>query len=237
MSVRGLIAICLLATLVSPAGIHGQEKDKSKPKTVNPAFAPVTDDPKLPRVLLIGDSISIGYTLPVRELLAGKANVHRPPVNCGPSSRGVESIDQWLGNGRWDVIHFNFGIHDTVYYGDDGQRSKPGVGHHQVPIADYEKNLRAMVAKMKATGAKVIFATTTPIPEGTATSISGDEVEYNRVAGAIMQEQGGTVDDLYAFAKPRLSELQLPMNVHFTPEGSKALAGQVAAAIENALRK
>ncbi len=51
--------------------------DSDSPK--NPAVRPIKDVPGLPRVLLIGDSISIGYTLQVRELLKGKANVHRIP--------------------------------------------------------------------------------------------------------------------------------------------------------------
>ncbi|MBL8830000.1 MAG: SGNH/GDSL hydrolase family protein, partial [Planctomycetaceae bacterium] len=72
----------------------------------------VQDDPKLPRVLLIGDSVSRGYTQATRKALAGKANVHRAPANCGPTASGVKNIDVWLGDGKWDVIHFNFGIHD-----------------------------------------------------------------------------------------------------------------------------
>ena len=75
-------------------------------------FAPITDDPKLPRVLLIGDSISMGYTLPVRKMLAGTANVHRVPENAGDTARGLEKLDAWLGDKPWDVIHFNFGLHD-----------------------------------------------------------------------------------------------------------------------------
>ena len=43
----------------------------------------VQDDPALPRVLLIGDSISHMYTASVRRLLKGKANVHRAPARCG----------------------------------------------------------------------------------------------------------------------------------------------------------
>lgn len=46
----------------------------------------VKDVPGLPRVLLIGDSVSRGYTLAARKALAGKANVHRAPENCGPSA-------------------------------------------------------------------------------------------------------------------------------------------------------
>ena len=84
----------------------------------NPAMAEVKDIPGLPRVLLIGDSISIGYTVPVRELLEGVTNVHRPQTNCGPTTKGVDEIDAWLGDGKWDVIHFNFGLHDLKYCDD-----------------------------------------------------------------------------------------------------------------------
>jgi len=66
----------------------------------------------LPRVLLIGDSVSVGYTLAVRKELEGKANVHRPPSNCGSTKIGMRDLDKWLGVGKWDVIHFNWGLHD-----------------------------------------------------------------------------------------------------------------------------
>ena len=59
-------------------------------------------------MLLIGDSISIGYTLPVRKLMQGKANIHRPLTNCGPTTKGIAEIDKWLGKDKWDVIHFNW---------------------------------------------------------------------------------------------------------------------------------
>lgn len=67
----------------------------------------VQDEPGLPRVLLIGDSVSGGYTLATRKLLAGKANVHKAPENCGPTGNGLKKLDIWLGDGHWDVIHFN----------------------------------------------------------------------------------------------------------------------------------
>src|SRR5437660_9942532 len=100
----------------------------------NPALADVPDEAGLPRVLLIGDSISIGYTVPVRELLKGKANVHRIPTNGGPTTNGIKHLDQWLGEGKWNVIHFNWGLHDIKLDKE---------GKHQVPIEEYEKNLRA----------------------------------------------------------------------------------------------
>src|SRR3954467_10868139 len=100
--------------------ITTNELAQTKP-AANPAFAKVQDDPNLPRVLLIGDSISMGYTLPVREMLKGKANVHRPPANCGPTERGLDQLDKWLGDGKWDVIHFNFGLHDLKYLDANGK--------------------------------------------------------------------------------------------------------------------
>jgi acyl-CoA thioesterase-1 len=197
----------------------------------DPAFAPVSDDPRLPRVLLIGDSISIGYTLPVRSLLEGKANVHRIPENGGPTSNGIEKIDGWLGDGKWGVIHFNWGLHDIKLDTN---------GVHQVPADSYERNLRELVKRIKATGARLIWASTTPVPEGKLSPPRrpGDEVAFNAIALRVMKENGvAAVDDLYSFALARLPNIQQPANVHFTAEGSKALAEQVAASILRALER
>src|SRR5262245_55211566 len=69
-------------------------------KSFPEAFASVDDVARLPRVLLIGDSISIGYTPAVREMLRGVANVHRIPDNGGPTTRGLAMLEEWLGSGR-----------------------------------------------------------------------------------------------------------------------------------------
>ncbi|HEY8994916.1 MAG TPA: hypothetical protein VIM71_09660, partial [Lacunisphaera sp.] len=81
----------------------------------SPALRPIQDVPGLPRVLIIGDSVSIGYTLPTRDNLKGKANVHRPHTNCGSTTEGEKSLDAWLEDGHWDVIHFNWGLHDLKF--------------------------------------------------------------------------------------------------------------------------
>jgi len=198
-------------------------------KKVDPAFEPVKDDPKLPRVLLIGDSISIGYTPATRKLLAGKANVHRNAGNGGPTDNGTKNIKAWLGDGKWDVIHFNWGLHDL----------KLGTGKHQVPLDQYETNLRELVKAMKGTGAKLIWASTTPVPEGKLNPPrkNADVIEYNKVAKKVMDENMITMNDLYAFAFPQLEKIQRPVNVHFSDKGSEALAERVTAAIEAALKK
>jgi lysophospholipase L1-like esterase len=231
------LVFAFLFAFVALSGIgKGQDaKPAAKKKAENPAYAPVQDIAGLPRVLIIGDSISIGYQAPLREALKGKANVHRPATNCGPTTRGVEQIDQWLGNGKWDVIHFNFGLHDVRHFDDQGKATAADAGHRQVSESDYEKNLESLVARMKKTGAKMIFATTTPVPSGSPGRIQGDERRYNEIALRVMQKHGVAIDDLYAFAQPRLADIQLPANVHFKPEGSKQLAEQVAASILEAL--
>ncbi|MEO8659541.1 MAG: SGNH/GDSL hydrolase family protein [Bryobacteraceae bacterium] len=191
----------------------------------DPAMAPIDDQPNLPRVLLIGDSISIGYTLPVRAALAGRANVHRIPENGATSRFGWEKLDSWLGSGKWDVITFNFGLHDLKIM-DDGKR--------QVSLSEYETNLTAIAQRLKRTGATLLFVLTTPVPEGPVDPPrrTADVSVYNRVAVSVMEAERIRVVDLYSAAMARQSELQRPGNVHFTEAGYEALAQFVARAIK-----
>jgi len=199
-----------------------QKPEPNKKRRRRPAFAKVTDDPQLPRVLLIGDSISIGYTLPVRELLKGKANLHRIPTNGGPTTRGLENIDTWLDNGKWNVIHFNWGLHDLKYI--DGKR--------QVPPEEYQRNLHRLVRRLKKTGAKLIWCSTTPVPKRVKPHRTNEDVlRYNAIAAKIMKQENVPTNDLYIYANKRLKDIQRPRNVHFTPAGSKVLAKQVAQSI------
>ena len=77
---------------------------KAPAKPIDPSLVEVSDVPGLPRVLLIGDSISMGYTLDVRAKLKDHANVHHPAENCGPTERGLARLDKWLGTNRWYEI-------------------------------------------------------------------------------------------------------------------------------------
>lgn len=226
-----LAALCVLLAQFASV-LPGQTAEPAPPPAPKKAPAPsliaVEDTPGLPRVLLIGDSISMGYTLPVRELLKGKANVHRIPQNGGPTSNGVKNIDRWLGAGKWDVIHFNWGIHDLKIM-EDGKR--------QVEPADYEKNLRALIEKMKATGAKLIWASITPIPEGKLNPDRkfGQVKEYNDIAARVMKGNGIPTDDLNSLMTPEFDRLHNPQDLHYGKEGYEFLAKQVAAEIEKAL--
>lgn len=219
--------ICLLIALAA-AGAQQPPTAPAAKAEPQPALLAVEDVPGLPRVLLIGDSISIGYTLPVRALLKGKANVHRIPANGGTTARTLENLGQWLGEKKWDVIHANWGLHDLRIMED---------GAHQVGLADYEKNLDQIARRLKQAATHVIFATTTPVPEGKVSPPRNpaDVERYNEVAIRVMRRHGVRVNDLYAAVLPRLKEFQRPVNVHFTDEGSAFLAAQVALEISKLL--
>lgn len=165
------------ALLLAACGMAAEKKAGNAKKNPPPAMAKLEDKPGLPRVLLIGDSISIGYTVPVRELLEGKANVHRIPMNGGPTMNGLANLKAWLGDSKWDVIHFNWGLHDLKYRGSNNENlADPQLptSHQQVPLPDYEKNLAKLVKQMHATGAKLIWCSTTPVPEDAAGRVVGD---------------------------------------------------------------
>ncbi|MCA9134269.1 MAG: FAD-dependent oxidoreductase, partial [Planctomycetales bacterium] len=189
------------------------------------ALTAIEDQPGLPRVLLIGDSISMGYTLPVRRLLAGKANVHHPPENCGSSGRGLQRLDRWLGAKKWDVIVFNFGIHDA-------KLPPEGTGH--ATLDEYQNNLSKILQRLLETEATILWATSTPIPNGGQlapnrrfANIDG----YNHKALQVMEEYELRVIDLNAEIRPHLQSEQKPNDVHFTPAGSQRLARRVAQSI------
>jgi hypothetical protein len=161
-----------------------------------------------------------------------KAFIHRPKGNCRSTDFGIENLDKWLADERWDVIHFNWGLHDLKYIDNLGKRVAPAIGRIQVPIDKYERNLEQLVTRLNDTGAALIFATTTPVPAGAHGRIPGDAARYNKTALRIMKKHGIAVNDLYSHALHRLVEIQRPANVHFTKTGSEFLAAKVSAEID-----
>jgi acyl-CoA thioesterase-1 len=142
----------------------------------------------------------------------------------------LNHLQSWLGDGKWAVIHFNFGLHDAKL---------PPEGVRHAPPDLYERNLRDLVTRMKATGAKLIWATTTPVPNGGNIAPDrrfGSVDAYNAIARKVMEESGVAIDDLHAAIAPQTATMQRPNDVHFNAEGSELLAQRVAASIEAALR-
>lgn len=195
--------------------LPGYYKDKDINRET--AWDYVKDDPALPRLLIIGDSISRGYTLPVRHGLAGKVNVHRAPANCGPTASGLKKLDVWLGAGKWNVITWNFGIHD--------RKTDPPT---------YRKNLEAILKRLQTTGARIIWVRTTPAPPSgkNAEEFSDAQCDQlNRMADEVMQANHIPEVDLHSLLKPKLAQVQLPDNVHFKEEGYNLMGAEVAKSV------
>lgn len=173
----------------------------------------------LPKVLIVGDSISEGYYPYVRSNLANVAETHRPEGNHGATWDGLKHLREWLEGRDWDVIHFNFGLHDI----------------HRSTIEQYEANLTQIVEQLKQTKARLIFATSTPVLEGTPTFLKGSAMPYNEVARRVMERAGGiALDDLHSFASAHPG-YQRPKDLHFTDQGYAALGNEVADSIIRAL--
>lgn len=187
-----------------------------------------TNNPK-PKVLIIGDSISLGYTPYVKELLKDDAIVIHNKGNAQYTGVGLLKIDEWFGQEDWDVIHFNWGLWDMY-----GWRYKDTIRTPEV----YAKNLETLVARLEKTGAKLIWATTTPVcPEPERNDLvtidSKTEKAYRKAALKVMKKHKIQVNDLYKTIKPKQNEYAIGGNdVHFTSEGYQFLAEQVAEKLE-----
>lgn len=198
-------------------------------KRIGNAYEYQEDNPDLPNVLIIGDSISIYYTDTVRRLLAGHADVYRTPMGPGKAETLFESLDEFLAKGKWDVIHFNSGLHDFARH--------PGTEEN---LQKYRENLKTIIAKLQGTGAQLIWASTTPVPPKAPASITDDVrcQKYNATAKSLMDQLKIPVNDLYSAVLPDHSLYwTAPNNIHYNSVGSAFLGRRVANAILPVLKQ
>jgi lysophospholipase L1-like esterase len=195
-----------------------------------------SDPARLPKVVLIGDSIRLGYAPVVIRELEGRAVVVHSKANGGDSANVLKHLQEWAIAEQPDVVHFNCGIHDI-------KRIKE-TGAFQISPEQYAANLRQIVEKLRReTKAQVIFATTTPIIDERAEILrtkanyqllDASSVEYNRIAVELMRELEVPVDDLRAACGSAREQGRLLAQdgVHFTPEGRERLGKAVAACVQ-----
>lgn len=186
-----------------------------------------------PRALIIGDSISIGYTPFVTEILAGKVAVEHNEGNGADSANILAKLDGWLARGPYAVIALNCGLHDLKY-----------TDRFQVPPDTYAANLPRIVGRLRASGARVLWVTTTPVDDDRHAQrkagfrrIETDVAAYNKVATPIMRNLGVPIVDLHEVViRGGVAEMLGKDGVHYTPDAYRKLAGEVAAAILEQLK-
>ncbi|MBU3011366.1 hypothetical protein KO506_08125 [Polaribacter vadi] len=202
----------------------------------------------LPKVFIYGDSVSIGYTEYVRASLKDKACVYRLHTNGQSSNHFIARMEAmrkkmfqpYLKGGwnfEWDAIHFNVGLHDLKYLA--GKKLDKENGKQVSTLKVYEDNLHKIIKYLKANypKAKLIFATTTPVPEGAEGRFAGDSIKYNKVALNVMKQYPEVlVNDLFTFSVPVLKEHGVKKgDVHYKAEGSRLQGIQVSKKIADAI--
>lgn len=189
---------------------------------------------KRKKVLIIGDSISIGYTPFVALRLKDVAEVTHNPGNGRYSAYGLAHLREWIGDAHWDVIQINWGLWDLAHRDSTGRldRNSPITA----PLGTYEANLRAIVKILKSTGAKIVYVTTTYVPKGEPGRDTRDVSRYNAVAVRVMKENGIAVNDLYRPSRKIHHRHGLKTNnVHYTPPGYDALSHYVSSFLREQL--
>ena len=238
-SVRLILFIFYPAFATVASGLADTKAEFYTPEEDKAAFAQVratTEQQGLPNVLILGDSISIGYFPAVKEALKGAANVWRPNENCGDTPKGMRQLDAWLGKTKWNVIHFNWGLWDLCYRKPNSMNRDKVNGKLSVTPQDYEKNLTALLERLQKTGASLVWANTTFVPEGEPGRFVGDEVKYNAIAEKIMKQRGIPIDDLHALSATFAPDMfRAPGDVHFKKAASDQLGKQVGEAIRSVL--
>ena len=199
--------------------------------------APVFAQPKaeLPRVLLVGDSIRMGYAPIVAKKLEGIAEVFSAKANAADTATTLKLIDAWLTESKPLIVHWNNGLHDLKF----AKKTKT----HQVPMADYAANLKKLLETMRKSTPHVIFATTTPIIDDRHAlrkadfdRFDADVKKYNSVASETLLPLSVPIHDLNRIVQDGDPTKMLGKDgTHYTPAGYERLADAVVDVIKRQL--
>jgi len=184
------------------------------------------------RVHLIGDSIRLNAQPFARRFLAPAYCVAAPLVNCESSHTVAANIGNWLEGTDPDIVHINCGLHDI--------RHDPGCDRPVSSLGVYLANLRAIFGYLATTGARIIWATSTPINEGAhnrnkiSRRYESDLLRYNRLSADLARDAGFEVNDMFEkLSSTNFQALLLPDGVHFTPSGNELIGKFIAESVQS----
>ena len=185
---------------------------------------PTHYDPKLPNVLLLGDSITRNYYPAVARPLTGKANVYlmATSASVGDPRLPLQLADFATAEAvHFSLVHFNNGMHGWAYSESQYEHAFPSF-------------LRAI--QDAAPGARLIWATTTPVKVDATPGPTNSRIESrNAIAKTFVQKAGLPIDDQHELMMHHLETYQ--DTVHFNEDGAEIQGAQAAATIESALPK
>ena len=196
---------------------------------------------KKPKILIVGDSISIGYTPFVKKHFLNNAVVLHNIGNAQHTGTGLLKIEEWLGDAHWDIIQFNWGLWDLCYRHPDskeyGNRDKIN-GKPEYSITEYASNLESLVSMIKKkSNAKLIFVTTSYVPKDEPGRHESDVQKYNDAAKMVMKKHNITVNDIYLESVDIHNIYGKGLkDVHYSPEGYKKLSELIIKFLETDIK-
>lgn len=184
-------------------------------------------------VLLIGDSIRLFYQNAVKTKLGKSYEVESPEENCRFSYFVLNSLRLWLVQFKTpDIIHWNAGLWDTaILYPEDGCF---------ISEEEYVSNMKKILRELKKTGAKIIFATTTPVSDAKRfltgpmppIHFNEDIIRYNKAVLEAFKDEDIEINDLHTLMYPKREELLLDDMIHPNEKGVELLSDAVAECIK-----
>lgn len=189
----------------------------------------------LPEVVLIGDSICMGYQRVVERELAGLARIWHPGENCGTSANILEHLDEWVVRRKPALVHINCGLHDL--------KMERTANRHQVPLSEYGQNLAEILWRIISwTQAVVVWASITPVNEEWHRArkefdrFEADVERYNQAGIEIARRYGAVINDLcqYVMRQGR-DDMLCSDGVHYKQSGYRHLGKAVASVVREQL--
>lgn len=184
------------------------------------------------KIVLIGDSIRMGYDKYVKDALEGTAHVFYPPENCRFAEYVLRYAHDWKKSGEWgddvDLVHWNAGLWDALeLFGDEPLSS---LSYYGQAIARIDKRLRMLFPS-----AKIVFATSTNVCEEMSnpdfTRHNSTIEKYNARALEALLGTGTVINDLYSLTATFPRSYRSDWVHFYTPEGTERIGGRVLSVI------
>ena len=184
------------------------------------------------KIVLIGDSIRMGYDKYVKDALSGTAQVFYPNENCRFAEYVLRYAHEWKRDGEWgddvDLVHWNAGLWDVIELFGDGPLTS--LSYYGEAIARIDKRLRMLFPK-----AKIVFATSTKVNEklcGFEFRRRNEIIEkYNAEALRVLSNTDAVINDLYSLTKTFPDSYHSDWVHYYTPEATEVIGGRVLSVI------
>jgi hypothetical protein len=183
------------------------------------------------KILLIGDSIRMGYDKYVKEALSGVAEVYYPSDNCMYAENVLRFAHEWIqktGTDELDLIHWNAGLWDTLELFEDEPMTS--LDYYGEAIARIHKRMKLVCPKTK-----LVFATSTAVLEDRCSKDfrrhNATIKKYNERALEALLGTDEIINDLYTLTENLSRDCHSDAVHYYTDKGTEAIGGRVLSII------